>query len=162
MEYQIPSDSILIVDDNPDDAELAMIALKKNGIKAQLRVASDASEAMAYALGRDSLRSGETMINPPSLILLDLKLPGKSGLEVLKELRASPLTRYVPIVVLTTSMLEEDMIKSYENGANSFVRKPIDFLTFLAQIELICHYWLKTNLRPRPRFVQGIIDGYPI
>lgn len=162
MEYQIPNDSILIVEDNPDDAELAMIALKKNGIKARLRVASDANEAIAYALGNDSPRSGETMINPPSLILLDLKLPGKSGIEVLKELRAAPRTKYVPIVVLTTSMLEEDIIKSYENGANSFVRKPVDFLTFLAQIEVICHYWLKTNLRPRTNLAQGIPDGYAV
>ena len=139
-------ESILIVEDNPDDAELAVIALHQKGINMPYLIARDGEEALDIALKRKPLPDQKP--TELGLILLDLKLPGKNGIEVLKELRASPNTRYVPVVVLTTSMLEEDMIQSYENGANSFVRKPVDFATFQHYIELICHYWLHTNLRP--------------
>ncbi len=157
MESNSPHQTILIVEDNPDDAELAVIALKQKGIKTPYRIARNADEALEIALGRgrsvserhtaDSLAAAQPSI--PALVLLDLKLPGKSGLEVLKELRAAPHTRYVPVVVLITSVLEEDMIQSYEHGANSFIRKPVDFSTFLHEIELVCHYWLETNLQPK-------------
>jgi len=147
---------ILIVDDNPDDAELVVIALQQKGIKIPYQIAKNADEALDIALGRRYSVPEPHIVNPtsaqasiPALVLLDLKLPGKSGLEVLKELRAAPRTRYVPVVVLTTSVLEEDMIQSYEHGANSFIRKPVDFSTFLHEIELICHYWLETNLQPK-------------
>ncbi len=165
MERQNMSNSILIVEDNPDDAELAIIALKQRGIKASCRIAKDADEALHLALGdAASLPQGNHVSAtiapmPPSLVLLDLKLPGRSGLEVLKGLRATPRTRYVPVVVLTTSVLEEDMIRSYESGANSFIRKPVDFSTFLDQIDLICHYWLDTNLNPKSLAPQGSADG---
>ncbi len=156
MELHTPHQTILIVDDNPDDAELAVIALKQKGIKTPYRIARNADEALEIALGRERSVSERHTADPaaaqasiPALVLLDLKLPGKSGLEVLKELRAAPHTRYVPVVVLTTSVLEEDMIQSYEHGANSFIRKPVDFSTFLHEIELICHYWLETNLQPK-------------
>jgi two-component system response regulator len=156
MESSSPHQTILIVDDNPDDAELAVIALKQKGIKTPYRIARNADEALEIALGRGRSVSECHTADPaavqaliPALVLLDLKLPGKSGLEVLKELRAAPHTRYVPVVVLTTSVLEEDMIQSYEHGANSFIRKPVDFSTFLHEIELICHYWLETNLQPK-------------
>lgn len=156
MESSSPHQTILIVDDNPDDAELAVIALKQKGIKTPYRIARNADEALEIALGRGRSVSECHTAAPaavqaliPALVLLDLKLPGKSGLEVLKELRAAPHTRYVPVVVLTTSVLEEDMIQSYEHGANSFIRKPVDFSTFLHEIELICHYWLETNLQPK-------------
>ena len=147
---------ILIVEDNPDDAELVVIALQQKGIKIPYQIAKNADEALDIALGRRFSvleppigNSTSTQASIPALVLLDLKLPGKSGLEVLKELRAAPRTRYVPVVVLTTSVLEEDMIQSYEHGANSFIRKPVDFSTFLHEIELICHYWLETNLQPK-------------
>jgi two-component system response regulator len=156
MELNDPHVTILIVEDNPDDAELAVIALKQKGIKTPYRIARNADEALEIALGRrlpvsgrPTARSATAPATTPTLVLLDLKLPGKSGLEVLKELRAAPSTRYVPIVVLTTSVLEEDMIQSYEHGANSFIRKPVDFSTFLHEIELVCHYWLDTNLQPK-------------
>lgn len=156
MELNDPHVTILIVEDNPDDAELAVIAFKQKGIKTPYRIARNADEALEIALGRrlpvserPTARSATAPATTPTLVLLDLKLPGKSGLEVLKELRAAPSTRYVPIVVLTTSVLEEDMIQSYENGANSFIRKPVDFSTFLHEIELVCHYWLDTNLQPK-------------
>jgi two-component system response regulator len=145
-------ESILIVEDNPDDAELAVIALHQKGINMPYLIARDGEEALDIALKRKPLPDQKP--TELGLILLDLKLPGKNGIEVLKELRASPNTRYVPVVVLTTSMLEEDMIQSYENGANSFVRKPVDFATFLHYIELICHYWLRTNLRPASSISQ--------
>ncbi len=155
MNQHIDRDSILIVEDNPDDAELAIIALKQKGIKASCKIAKDANEALDFVFGKDkplsqgTATAAPTSPTPPSLVLLDLKLPGRSGIEVLKSLRASPPTRYVPVVVLTTSVLEEDMIKSYESGANSFIRKPADFSTFLNQIDLICRYWLYTNLNPK-------------
>jgi len=145
-------ESILIVEDNPDDAELAVIALRQKGISLPYQIARNGEEALDIALKRKPLPDQKPI--EPGLILLDLNLPDKNGIEVLKELRASPHTRYVPVVVLTTSMLEEDMIQSYENGANSFVRKPVDFATFLHYIELICHYWLHTNLRPSPAISQ--------
>jgi two-component system response regulator len=160
MELNAPHVTILIVEDNPDDAELAVIALRQKGIKTPYRIAKNADEALEIALGRraaesesDAVNSGNTAVTTPSLVLLDLKLPGRSGIEVLKELRAAPTTRYVPIVVLTTSVLEEDMIQSYENGANSFIRKPVDFSTFLREIDLVCHYWLETNLQPQKNSV---------
>lgn len=165
MEYHSNYDTILIVEDNPDDAELAIIALKQRGIKAPCRIAKDADEALYMALGESSPQSRDQSLliqsapPPPSLVLLDLKLPGRSGIEVLKKLRATPRTRYVPVVVLTTSVLEEDMIRSYESGANSFIRKPVDFSTFLNQIELICHYWLDTNLKPKSLVLQGNANG---
>lgn len=143
-----PNASILIVEDNPDDAELAVIALRQKGIKLPYLIARDGEEALDIALRRKPLPDSKP--DELGLILLDLKLPRKNGIEVLKELRAAPHTRYVPVVVLTTSMLEEDMIQCYEHGANSFVRKPVDFTTFLHYIELICHYWLHTNVRPDP------------
>jgi len=145
-------ESILIVEDNPDDAELAVIALRQKGISLPYQIARNGEEALDIALKRKPLPDSRPI--EPGLILLDLNLPDKNGIEVLKELRASPHTRYVPVVVLTTSMLEEDMIQSYENGANSFVRKPVDFSTFLHYIELICHYWLRANLRPAPAISQ--------
>ncbi len=165
MNQHIDHDSILIVEDNPDDAELAIIALKQKGIKATCRVAKDADEALNIALGEEGSLfqdQSDTAVRtsaPPSLVLLDLKLPGRSGIEVLKSLRAAQRTRYVPVVVLTTSILEEDMIKSYDNGANSFIRKPADFSTFLNEIDLICRYWLYTNLKPKSLALRGIADG---
>jgi len=165
MDRQSTGNSILIVEDNPDDAELAIIALKQRGIKASCRIAKDADEALLLAVGDTApLPRGNHEVTavaptPPSLVLLDLKLPGRSGIEVLKGLRATPRTRYVPVVVLTTSVLEEDMIKSYENGANSFIRKPVDFSTFLNQIDLICQYWLDTNLKPKSLLPQGSANG---
>lgn len=171
-EHHSGYESILIVEDNPDDAELAVIALKQKGIKASYRIAKDGDEALRYALGEPSGKmqepqvysggqtaQGQSLPLPPSLILLDLKLPGRGGIEVLKSLRAAPRTRYVPVVVLTTSVLEEDMIRSYESGANSFIRKPVDFSTFLNEIELICNYWLDTNLKPKPSLPQGSANG---
>jgi two-component system response regulator len=168
MEPNTPHVTILIVEDNPDDAELAVIALRQGGVKTPYRIARNADEALEFALGRNlsAPESADTNAHtmatiPPTLILLDLKLPGKSGLEVLKELRAAPATRYVPIVVLTTSILEEDMIQSYENGANSFIRKPVDFSTFLREIDLVCHYWLETNLQPKKNLFEDVFsDNY--
>ncbi len=150
-------------EDNPDDAELAVIALRQKGIKTPYRIAKNADEALEIALGRraaesesDAVNSGNTAVTTPSLVLLDLKLPGRSGIEVLKELRAAPTTRYVPIVVLTTSVLEEDMIQSYENGANSFIRKPVDFFTFLREIDLVCHYGWKQTCNPKKTLSEDI------
>jgi len=156
MESNSSHQTILIVEDNPDDAELAVIALKQKGIKTPYRIARNADEALEIALGRERSVSEHHAADPaaaqasiPALVLLGLKIPGKSGLEVLKELRAAPHTRYVLVVVLTPSVLEEDMIQSYEHGAISFIRKPVDFSTFLHEIELVCHYWLETNLQPK-------------
>jgi len=167
MEMNAPHMTILIVEDNPDDAELAVIAFKQKGIKTPYRIAKNADEALDIVLGSrmsaldtHSAHTENTAAITPSLVLLDLKLPGKSGIEVLKALRAAPATRYVPIVVLTTSVLEEDMIQSYESGANSFIRKPVDFASFLHEIDLVCHYWLETNLQPKEHTNRGKPNDY--
>ena len=138
---------ILLVEDNPDDVILTKRALKKNNIANALVVVSDGQEALDFLFGNGD---GTSALAPvPCLILLDLKLPKVSGLEVLQRLRESQRTRLIPVVVLTTSSEERDLIESYSLGANSYVRKPVDFNDFVDAVQQLGMYWLLLN-EPAP------------
>jgi len=139
--------TILLVEDNPDDAELTRRAFEKNKIANQLVHVTDGEEALEYlfATGRYASRSGDSN---PTVVLLDLKLPKVSGLEVLQKLRAEARTRRLPVVVLTSSNEERDLVASYELGANSFVRKPVDFSQFMDAAHQLGLYWLVLNAQP--------------
>ena len=138
---------ILLVEDNPDDVILTKRALKKNNISNNLVVVSDGQEAMDFLFGKEAEAPATGPV--PCLILLDLKLPKVSGLEVLQRLRASQRTRLIPVVVLTTSSEERDLIESYSLGANSYVRKPVDFNDFVEAVQQLGMYWLLLN-EPAP------------
>ena len=128
--------AILLVEDHPDDEELTMRALKKNNIKNEVVVARDGVEALEYLFGTGAM---------PQIILLDLKLPKIDGLEVLRRLRADERTKFLPVVVLTSSKEEQDIVKSYQLGANSYVRKPVDFQEFSQAVQNLGLYWLILN-----------------
>lgn len=137
---------ILLVEDNPDDEVLTLDALRTGGIQCQIEVARDGAEALDRIFGR-----GQAANQSPSgiqLILLDLKLPKRSGIEVLREIRANERTRYTPVVILTSSSEEEDMRRSYGTGANSYVRKPVDFERFTEAVKTLGVYWLLHNDTP--------------
>ncbi|MEO5886569.1 MAG: response regulator [Anaerolineales bacterium] len=141
---------ILIVEDNPDDEALTIRALKKNNIGHRLVVARDGAEALDY-LFCTGIYSERDPRDLPQAILLDLKLPKIDGLEVLKRIRAEPRTSVLPVVILTSSKEELDILQSYRNGANSYVRKPVDFDEFLEAARQIGLYWLVLNEVP-PRW----------
>lgn len=134
---------ILLVEDNPDDEELTLLAFKKSNLANEVAVARDGAEALDYLFcaGKYAGRGGAL----PSVILLDLKLPKLGGLEVLQRLRAHPSTALIPVVVMTSSSEEEDLISSYRLGANSFVRKPVEFCAFAEAVEKVGLYWLLLN-----------------
>lgn len=136
--------TLLLVEDNPDDEELTLKALKLSGVEVDVIVAHDGVEALEVVSG---LANSETR-RMPQLILLDLKLPRLNGLEVLERLRAGELTRLIPVVVLTTSLEEGDILKSYRLGANSYIRKPVSFERFLETIRSLGLFWLKYNYTP--------------
>lgn len=133
---------ILLVEDNADDVQLTKHALQKNNIMNPLVVANDGAEAL------DTLRKTTEL---PALILLDLKLPKVDGLEVLKAIRSDPRLHLVPVVMLTSSKEEQDILKSYSNGANSYVRKPVDFEQFNEAVKQLGLYWLLLNEAPPMR-----------
>jgi two-component system, response regulator len=138
---------ILLVEDNDDDVRLTKRALKKNGILNELIVVGDGVAALDYLQAAAEPGSGkETVL--PALILLDLKLPKMDGLEVLKRIRANPQLRRQPVVILTTSKEDQDIFNSYEFGANSYIRKPVDFEQFNAAINNLGLYWLLLNEPP--------------
>jgi two-component system response regulator len=139
---------ILLVEDNPDDEELTLLALKESNILNDVVVARDGVEALDYlfASGQYADRALSRM---PQLILLDLKLPKLDGLDVLKRLRADPRTQLIPVVILTSSSEEEDMVASYRLGANSYVRKPVEFHRFANAIKQLGLYWLILNEIPQ-------------
>ena len=141
------SDAILLVEDNPDDETLALRALARNNIGNRVDVARDGVEALAYLLGTDD----EPPSPLPQVVLLDLKLPRIDGLEVLRRLRADDRTRLLPIVVLTSSSEEKDLVESYMLGANSYIIKPVDFNQFSEAIGRLGMYWLVMNQTPRNR-----------
>jgi two-component system, response regulator len=135
---------ILLVEDNPDDEALTLRALKKNNIGSQIVVARDGAEALDYLFGTGAY-DGRDLSLMPQLILLDLKLPRVEGLEVLRRLRADESTRRLPVVILTSSNEEEDRLNGYGFGANSYVRKPVDFNQFLEAVRQLGLYWLVLN-----------------
>jgi CheY-like chemotaxis protein len=139
----LESKKILVVEDNPIDAELTKLAVQKSNATYELIFAEDGVEALEYFFGEDG-KSGCTNEDLPVVVLLDLKLPRVSGLEVLGRLRANEKTRLVPIVVLTSSNEEKDITASYDLGANSFIRKPSEFSEFTEAIRQLM-YWLSLN-----------------
>lgn len=138
---------ILLVEDNPDDEALTLRALRKNNIFNRVVVARDGVEALDYLFGT-GIHAGRDTENQPQVILLDLKLPKLDGLEVLKRIRADARTRLQPVVILTTSNEDRDIVSSYELGANSFIRKPVDFEQFIEAVRQLGLYWLVLNIAP--------------
>lgn len=140
---------ILLVEDNPDDEELTLRALRQANVANEVVVAHDGIEALDYLLGAGSF-AGRDVTQRPAVVLLDLKLPKLNGLDVLERMHADARTRLVPVVVLTSSSEDEDMLKSYELGANSYVRKPVEFASFAHAVNQLGIYWLLLN-QPPPR-----------
>ena len=132
---------ILLVEDNPDDEALTLRAFKNNHIANEVVVVRDGAEALDYLFAPRA----ESVHGAPQIIFLDLKLPKIDGLEVLRRVRANPATHLLPVVVLTSSKEEEDIVKSYRLGANSYVRKPVDFTQFVEAVKQLGLYWLVLN-----------------
>lgn len=137
---------ILIVEDNPDDVELTRLAFEENNLANELVVAASGDRALELLLGTE----GTEPLNV-ALVLLDLKLPRVSGIEVLRQIRASESTRLLPVVVLTSSDEERDVVESYRLGANSYVRKPVDYGEFVTAVRQLGMYWMVINLPPGGR-----------
>ena len=139
---------ILLVEDNADDELLTLRALKKNNIRNEVVVARDGNEALDFLFGT-GVHSGRDLSVMPQIILLDLKLPKVDGFEVLNRVRASEITKFLPVVILTTSNEDQDRIRGYDLGANSFVRKPVEFEKFIEAVRQLGLYWLILN-EPAP------------
>ena len=138
---------ILLVEDNPDDVELTLRALKRANIYNQVVVLKDGAEALDYFNGTGSY-SGRDLKELPAVILLDIKLPKISGLEVLKHIRSNSATQIIPVVILTSSKEEIDVTNGYKLGANSYIRKPVDFIRFYDAVQKLGMYWLLLNEPP--------------
>ncbi len=147
---QVTNKTILLVEDNPDDQALTLRALKKSNIVNDVFVANDGVEALDYLFGRGVHAARDPDVQP-AIILLDLKLPKVDGLEVLKQIRADPATQFLPVVILTSSKEERDLIDSYRLGANSYIRKPVDFDQFVGAVQTLGLYWLVLNQSPPDR-----------
>ena len=138
---------ILLVEDNADDEKLTLRAFKKKNIVNTVIVARDGVEALDYLFGT-GVHAGRMVGDTPAVILLDLKLPKIDGLEVLRRVRADSRTKHVPVVVLTSSKEEQDLVVSYDRGANSYIRKPVDFVKFVEIAGTLALYWVLTNEPP--------------
>jgi len=144
------SKTILLVEDNPDDVKLTLRAFKRNNMLNPIVVARDGVEALDFLFARDAYaeRAGKP---PPTLVILDLKLPKLDGLEVLRAIRGDDRTKFIPVVILTSSKEQQDLMQGYALGANSYVRKPVDFTEFMEAVRLLGIYWLMTNQPPPER-----------
>ncbi|MGA2446540.1 MAG: response regulator [Opitutaceae bacterium] len=141
--------TILLVEDNPDDAALTLRALKKHNVANEVVEAHDGVEALDYLFGTGA-HAGRNIRQQPQVILLDLKLPKVDGLEVLRRVRNDPRTRLLPVVILTSSNEEKDRVNGYALGANSYIRKPVDFTQFAESVRQLGLYWLLLNEPPPP------------
>lgn len=141
---------ILLVEDNPHDLELALHALKKNNISNRIHTARDGEEALDFIFCR-GMYADRHLATHPKVILLDLKLPKVDGLEVLKVLKADPRTRAIPVVVMTSSREEQDLVRSYALGVNSYIIKPVDFPQFTEAVRQLGLYWMLLNQLPSTR-----------
>ena len=140
---------IVLVEDNPNDVELTLRAFARNKIANEIVVCRDGAEALDYLHGTGK-HAGRDASDAPALVLLDIKLPKVDGFEVLRRVRGDPRTRLVPVVILTSSAEEQDRIAGYDLGANSYVRKPVDFGQFVDAVRELSVYWLMVN-QPPPR-----------
>lgn len=138
---------ILLVEDDPEDVRLTLRELQRENVKNQIVVARDGAEALDFLFCRGPF-SNRSPNHPPKLVLLDLKLPKVSGLEVLREIKAKPETHAIPVVVMTSSGEERDVIDSYKLGVNSYIQKPVDFEQFRQTIRILGLYWLVVNRLP--------------
>ena len=138
---------ILLVEDNPNDVELALYAFKKHNLANHVQVVRDGAEALDYLFCTGDF-AGRDITHRPKVILLDLKLPKVDGLEVLKRVKSNPATQLIPVVVLTSSKEERDIVESYKLGVNSYIRKPVDFAQFTESVRTIGMYWLLLNQPP--------------
>jgi CheY-like chemotaxis protein len=138
---------ILLVEDNPDDVELTLRAFRKSNIMNEIIVKRDGQEALDFFFGKDGF-ADKGNIGLPTVILLDLKLPKIGGLEVLEKLRADERTKLIPVVILTSSKEQSDMISGYKLGCNSYIRKPVDFNQFAEAVKQLGLYWLVLNENP--------------
>ena len=141
--------TILLVEDNPDDVELTLHALKKNNIINPVEIVRDGEEAIDYLFYTGKYSDSTHLL--PGLILLDLKLPKVDGIEILKRLKRNGKYKLIPVVVLTSSREERDLIESYNLGVNSYIRKPVDFDQFVETVKLVGFYWLIINEAPAVR-----------
>ena len=141
---------ILLVEDNPDDVELTLRAFEKSNVANEIVVTRDGQEALDYLFATGQF-AGRDLHGVPEVVLLDLKLPKIDGLEVLRRMRADDRTRRIPVVILTTSSEESDKLRSYDLGANSFVRKPVSFVEFIDAARQLGLYWLIVNEAPEPQ-----------
>jgi two-component system response regulator len=139
---------VLLVEDNPHDAELTIRALKKNNFANSVILVSDGEEALDFIFARGAF-SNRNVENAPKLVILDLKLPKVDGLEVLRAMKSDPRTRSIPVVVLTSSKEESDIVKSYHLAVNSYIVKPVDFDKFVESVRILGFYWLLFNQPPR-------------
>ena len=145
---------ILLVEDNPNDEELTLYALKRNNISNHIRVVRDGAEALEYLFCTGPYAHRE-INNPPKVVLLDLKLPKVDGLEVLKKIKADARTRTIPVVMLTSSREERDIIESYQLGVNSYIVKPVDFEQFTDVVRQLGLYWMLLNQTPSQKSLSG-------
>lgn len=135
---------ILLVEDNPDDAELVLLSLQNKKIDSDIKIINNGEQALEFLKGKGQY-VGRNVNELPNLILLDLNLPKISGIEVLSEIRNNECTKYVPVTIFTSSKMEQDILQCYKSGANSFIRKPVDFDEFQTAVEKLSKYWLELN-----------------
>lgn len=145
---------ILLVEDNPNDVKLAIRAFQKHSFANRIHVVRDGAEALEFlfARGRYAERGTE---KPPGLVLLDLKLPLLDGIEVLREIKSQPATRRIPVVMMTSSSEEQDMVESYDLGVNSYIIKPVDFDQFVDAVQTLGYYWILMNQLPGSMPMNG-------
>jgi two-component system response regulator len=160
--YEREPQTIVLVEDSPDDERLAVRALRQSTVPFVLDVVRDGAEALTYFFGENGAVA-RGIVKGPMLVLLDLKLPKVGGLEVLKRLRADPATRYIPVVVLTLSDEERDVIESYRLGANSYIRKPVNYDHFMEIISQLSQYWftLHTQVPIVPAENPVVVEPLP-